>query len=315
MLYILLAILASGCFLAESTQLDEPVGQIDGAGAQELAAVETPSLDGTVLEQDAWKKYDEKFCLDDLYTDFLKKQYRTNLIKKQGRKARWNRRQKLKASHYATETLASERKAYFGSIPVVLTPEVDFWINYFKTKGRTSFVKWLVRGENVREVIIPLLKQLGMPEELFYLSMIESGFNNRAYSRAKATGPWQFVAGTAKIYGLKMNYWVDERKDPVKSTIAAARYLRDLYKKFGNWYLAMAAYNAGPGKIRYAIRKLKTRDYWKISRSRYLRRETRNYVPKLLAALILGSNAEEHGFIIKPNPSEDVPTQIGRAHV
>jgi membrane-bound lytic murein transglycosylase D len=115
------------------------------------------------------------------------------------------------------------------------------------------------------------------------------------------------MKATAQIYGLKLNHWVDERRDPVKSTIAAARYLKDMYVKFGDWYLAMASYNAGPGKISRAIRKTGSRDFWKISQTNYLKAETKHYVPKVLAAAILASNPQAHGFDVTPDPQDRPP--------
>jgi membrane-bound lytic murein transglycosylase D len=129
-----------------------------------------------------------------------------------------------------------------------------------------------------------------------YLALVESGFNTRAYSRRRAAGPWQFISATGKRYGLKVNWWVDERRDPVKSTKAAARYLKDLYDMFGSWSLAMAAYNAGEGKVRRALRRTRSRDYWGLLSTRYIKRETKNYVPSFIAAKLIATNPEEYGF-------------------
>ena len=193
---------------------------------------------------------------------------------------------------------------------MVRNAKVDRWIHFFEGDGRSTYMKWLVRGENFKEILGPILKEKGLPKELFYLAMIESGFNNRAYSRASATGTWQFMAATARLYGLKVNYWMDERRDPVKSTVAAAKYLKDLYTEFGDWYLAIASYNAGPGRVNRAIRRLKTRDFWKIAESRYIKGETKNYVPKMLAALHIGTNPEKYGFYYKPSDADYTPTSV-----
>ncbi|MCY3728210.1 MAG: transglycosylase SLT domain-containing protein, partial [Nitrospira sp.] len=146
----------------------------------------------------------------------------------------------------------------------------------------------------------PLIKQIfvefGLPQELVYLSLVESGFNPRAYSRAHASGPWQFIKSTGRIYGLTVNWYVDERRDPIKSTVAAARHLRDLYDLFGSWPLALASYNAGPGKISRAIAKTGSRDFWTIARTRYIRRETKQYVPRFMAAMIIATRPSLFGF-------------------
>jgi membrane-bound lytic murein transglycosylase D len=142
-----------------------------------------------------------------------------------------------------------------------------------------------------------LLKEYGLPEDLVYLSLIESGFNPYAYSRAKAVGLWQFISLTGKRYGLKVNWWVDERRDPEKSTIAAAKYLKDLYEMFSCWYLAAAGYNAGEYKIIKAIKRYQTEDFWKLTQHQYLKRETKDYVPLMIAAAIVAKDPEKYGFI------------------
>jgi membrane-bound lytic murein transglycosylase D len=131
---------------------------------------------------------------------------------------------------------------------------------------------------------------------------VESTFKVKAYSRAHAKGLWQFIASTGRKYGLRRNYWIDERSDPLKATRAAARYLRDLYDRFGDWYLAMAAYNAGEGRIERAMRRLRTRDFWRLARSRALGRETRNYVPAVLASILILKDPERYGFEAEYDP-------------
>jgi membrane-bound lytic murein transglycosylase D len=140
------------------------------------------------------------------------------------------------------------------------------------------------------------LREKGLPEDLVYLALIESGYNPRAYSRRKAMGLWQFRYHTGKRYGLRVNWWIDERRDPVKSTIAAARYLKDLYDRFECWYLAAAGYNAGEGKISRAIKRYKTEDFWELTRYPYLKRETKNFIPKMLAAALIAKNPKAYGF-------------------
>jgi membrane-bound lytic murein transglycosylase D len=140
------------------------------------------------------------------------------------------------------------------------------------------------------------LKEKDVPEEIVFLPLIESGFNPYAYSPARAVGYWQFIASTAKRYGLEINWWRDERRDPVKSTVAAANYLNDLYDMFGSWNLAMAAYNAGEGKILKALNRTKTDDYWSLLNTSYIRSETKNYVPKFFAASLIANSPQNFGF-------------------
>lgn len=244
---------------------------------------------------------DEGICSDDIYTTYLKQQFR-QIASKAGTPLR--RDSDNQALSYARRRLIGPTTPYFGGIPIVANEQVDRWIHYFKTSGRSEFIKWLVRGETVRRMVQPILQDSGVPVEFFYLAMVESGFSNRAYSRKRATGTWQFMPATARNYGLAINHWVDERRDPVKSTIAAANYLRDLYDRLGDWYLAMAAYNAGPGKVRRAMRAARTRDFWTMARTQYLARETKSYVPKVLAAVLLASDMRTHGFDVTDRAQE-----------
>ncbi|MGK5086277.1 transglycosylase SLT domain-containing protein [Bdellovibrionota bacterium FG-2] len=181
-------------------------------------------------------------------------------------------------------------------IPVVVNSRVEYWVDYFTVRGRPHFEKYLERSEFFIPYIRPILKQNGMPEDLVYLAMIESGFNNLARSRAKAVGPWQFISATGKRYGLKVNWWVDERRDIRKSTLSAVGYLRDLYQMFQSWELAAASYNSGEAKIARAIQRYGTKDFWELSRHRFLKPETRDYVPKIMAAAIIAKNRELFGF-------------------
>jgi membrane-bound lytic murein transglycosylase D len=141
-----------------------------------------------------------------------------------------------------------------------------------------------------------VLKANGLPEDLVYMALIESGFNPKAYSRRRASGPWQFITRTGKRYGLEVDWWIDERRDPEKSTIAAARHLKDLYDQFSCWYLAAAGYNAGAGKISRAIQRYRTEDFWELTKHKYLKRETRHYVPKMIAAALIAKEPEKYGF-------------------
>jgi hypothetical protein len=180
--------------------------------------------------------------------------------------------------------------------PVVINPAVEHWITYFTGKGRRFFDKYLERSRYFIPTIAKVLKGHNMPQDLVYLAMIESGFNNSAKSRARAVGPWQFIRQTGQRYGLTVDYWLDERRDTRKATLAAIAYLKELYQEFGSWELAAAGYNAGENKVRRAISKYRSGDFWEIARHRFFRRETRDYVPKIIAAAILTKNAEQFGF-------------------
>lgn len=180
--------------------------------------------------------------------------------------------------------------------PVRVNSQVEKWVNYFTGRGRKSFTKYLRRSEYFIPYIQPILTEFGLPLDLVYLAMIESGFNNHARSRARAVGPWQFISSTGRRFGLDVNWWVDERRNIKKSTIAAAHYLGTLYRHFNNWELAAASYNAGEHKVVRAIRRYGVKDFWVISKHRFLRPETRNYVPKIIAAAILSKNREAFGF-------------------
>jgi membrane-bound lytic murein transglycosylase D len=197
-----------------------------------------------------------------------------------------------------------------SDIPLTLNSKVSYFINFFQHKGHGFFAKWLSRSERYIPLMREILRKEGMPEDLVYLAMIESGFTPHAVSVANAVGPWQFISGTGKRYDLKINDWIDERRDPIKSTVAAALYLKELYAMFNNdWYLAAAGYNAGENKILRAINMYETRDFWEISKGSYLKRETKDYVPKLLAAAIIAKEPARYGFAdIAYLPAMDLDT-------
>lgn len=184
---------------------------------------------------------------------------------------------------------------YFD-IPVVYNRRVRKWINYYSKKGRKVFKLHIERAGRYAPLIGSILEENGLPRDLLFLAMAESGFNNLAKSTAAAVGPWQFMPATGKMYGLKQDWYVDERKDPVKSTFAAANYLAKLYNDFGSWKIAMAAYNAGEGKLGRAIKKYNSADFWHILKGNYLKSETKNYVPKIMALAIMGKNLKAFGF-------------------
>jgi membrane-bound lytic murein transglycosylase D len=181
-------------------------------------------------------------------------------------------------------------------IPMDVNARVLSIIEMFQTQKREWFQEALDRGALYVPLFNRVLEEEGLPKDLVYLSMIESAFKPRAVSRAGARGLWQFISGTGKLYGLRQDYWVDDRFDPEKATRAAARHLKDLYDEFGDWYLAMAAYNAGPRRIERAIQRTGDRDFWALSQKRHLPRETRSYVPLILAATVIGKSPEAYGF-------------------
>ncbi len=181
-------------------------------------------------------------------------------------------------------------------VPIVRNESVEAHIEYFQTVIKDRFELWLSRSGRYIPFMKETFKSYGLPEDLVFVALIESGFNPAAYSRAKAVGPWQFIKGTGRRYGLRIDEWIDERRDPIKSTVAAAKYLRDLYNMFGSWPLALASYNAGEGKVMRAMARSRSDDFWDLRSTRYLRPETKNYVPKFMAATIIAKNPEKYGF-------------------
>lgn len=180
-----------------------------------------------------------------------------------------------------------------GHIPLVMNSRVEQAIKFFQTKGRRSFQIWLSRYPEYKDIITDILTKNELPEELFFLAMIESGLNPKAYSRAHAAGMWQFISSTAKLYGLNRTWWIDERRDPEKATEAAAAYLKDLFLEFDGWYLALAAYNSGSARVNRAIKLHQTTEFWRLNS---LPGETRNFVPTFLAAAIITRDPERYGF-------------------
>jgi membrane-bound lytic murein transglycosylase D len=196
------------------------------------------------------------------------------------------------------ETIDDTGEAKLYNIPMILNDSVENHLEYFKTRGRDMFQIWLDRSARYIPVMKDIFKKKNLPEDLVYIAMIESGFNPYAVSWARAVGPWQFMPATGKMYGLKIDWWIDERKDPVKSTYAAAEHFKDLHNLFGSWPLAMASYNAGAGKVQRAVLRTRSEDFWDLKASRYIRKETKNYVPKFMAATIIAKNPELYGFTV-----------------
>jgi len=180
------------------------------------------------------------------------------------------------------------------TIPIVMNKLVDQHIAFFQGKGRVHMERWMYQSGKYFPLLRKILREEGVPEELTYLAMVESGLNPVARSWARAVGMWQFMKGTGRLYGLRTSSWYDERRDFEKATRAAARHLSDLHAEFGDWYLAMAAYNSGAGRVYRGIRRSGSTDFWTMRR--YLPRETRNYVPSFLATAIICMNPNEYGF-------------------
>jgi len=197
------------------------------------------------------------------------------------------------------EVLSDERpkKGVEFDIPIVINAKVEQFVQYFQTTLRNRFSNWLALSGKYIPIMRALLRENGLPEDLVYLALIESGFNPYAYSRSKACGPWQFIYLTGKRYGLRVDWWVDERRDPEKSTVAAAKYLKDLYDMFACWYLAAASYNAGENKIAAAMKRYRTEDFWELTKYRYLKQETKDYVPQMIAAALIAKDPEKYGFV------------------
>lgn len=185
-----------------------------------------------------------------------------------------------------------------GAIPPEIKSRVQKWLVFFTEKDRSRFQTFLNRGEYYRPMIQSQLSEIGVPTELYYLAMIESGFQVHAASHASAVGVWQFIKATGQRYGLVVNPFIDERRDPMRATVAAANYLRDLNVLFQSWFLAMAAYNAGESRIMQAIMKHKTRNFWELAAKGALPSETMNYVPKFIAASVIGHHPEKFGFSV-----------------
>ena len=200
-----------------------------------------------------------------------------------------------------------------SDLPLVLNDYVASYINYFSSSRGKSFLEnGLVRAGRYEPMIRRILKQEGVPQDLIYLAQAESGFHPMALSRAGARGMWQFMAGRAAGYGLERNWWVDDRQDPEKATRAAARHLKDLYNQFGDWYLAMAAYNSGPGNVQQAVQRTGYADFWELYKRNVLPAETKNYVPIILAVTIMAKNPAQYGL---ENLQPDPPLQYDSVNV
>ena len=189
-----------------------------------------------------------------------------------------------------------EIKNTHSDLPLMMTDEVAGYIAYFSGHGRGVFVRALARSGRYRDMMLPILAKEGIPQDLIYLAQSESGFHPLAVSRVGARGIWQFMASRGRGYGLHHSMWVDDRQDPEKSTRAAARHLKELYQQFGDWYLAMAAYDSGPGTVQAAVKRTGYADFWELYRRNVLPKETKNYVPIILAVTIMAKNPSQYGL-------------------
>jgi membrane-bound lytic murein transglycosylase D len=190
----------------------------------------------------------------------------------------------------------AEIKSTHSDLPLMMTDQVAGYISYFSNRGRGTFEHAFARSGRYHDMMVKILKEEGVPQDLIYLAQAESGFHPLAVSRVGARGIWQFMGSRARGYGLHHSMYVDDRQDPEKSTRAAARHLRDLYAEFGDWYLAMAAYNSGPGTVQAAVKRTGYADFWELYRRNVLPKETRNYVPIILAVTVITKNLSHYGF-------------------
>lgn len=206
------------------------------------------------------------------------------------------------------ERSAAESRLVDVDIPIELNDTVLSWVDFFTTRYREKFLQGLVRSGRYLPMIRDIFRAEGLPLDLAYLVHVESAYRPEALSRAGARGLFQFMAATARRYGLRVDWWVDERVDPEKATRAAAAYLKDLYSMFGDWHLALAAYNAGEGKVQRSLQGTGTTSFWSLARTRALARETRSYVPAILAATVISKDPARYGFEFSPEPPLDYDT-------
>jgi len=194
------------------------------------------------------------------------------------------------------QTKNSGQSPLIFDLPVTYNHQVSFWVNHFQTNGQRWFGVWLERASRYLPYIQEELRKANLPTDLAYMVMIESGFSMTAKSTADAVGPWQFIESTGTRYGLNKNWWLDERRDIRKATLAAIRYIKDLHGEFKSWYLVAAAYNMGENGLRRIIKKHGTRDYWTLVQKKAIPKETQQYVPKILAAMLISKAPSLYGF-------------------
>ena len=210
----------------------------------------------------------------------------------------------LNKSKNNIEKKKNQKKSDFSTRYVLDTksdhPQVRKWIKYYCEEDRERFQRFLNRGVKYKKMVQEIFMSQDLPPDLYYLGLLESGYSRKVVSRAGAVGLWQFMAPTGREYGLKVNNYVDERMDPIRATLAASRYLKELYRQKKSWSLALASYNAGPGRVRKAMRRGSSKNYWSLTRRRLLPYDTREYVPQFLAILYIGKNLKRFNFNEKP---------------
>lgn len=206
-----------------------------------------------------------------------------------------DRRSTFQKSNIASPLKISSNPLIFD-VPITYNKAVSKWISFYQNAGRSTFIRWIERSSKYFPMIQSELAQAGLPKDLAYMVMIESGFIANAESHANAVGPWQFIESTGERYGLKVSWWLDERRDLRKSTQAAIQYLGDLFAEFDSWYLVAASYNMGENGLRKVIQKYKSKDYWYLIKNNALPKETQEYVPKFLAAMLIAKAPSLYGM-------------------
>ncbi len=245
-----------------------------------------------------------QICEDSIYYHSWKSQFDQKWLSQNRKKYKYLRARnsalaRARSDAYLELAYSSLDKTSYD-FPMVINRQVASWIDYFTGSGRNHFVIWLSRAQELAPKLTYILEKNGLPKDLIYLAMIESGFNNRAVSWVGAVGTWQFMPYTGKLYGLHINDWIDERRDPIKATNAAAKFLTDLYTRFGSWHLAAGAYNCGEGCISRKLKQYgREKSYFDLTDRGVINRQTANYVPKIIAAMIIAKNPERFGFDTK----------------
>ena len=205
-------------------------------------------------------------------------------------------KKEIRSSLRSKKTLRKIYPSPVFDFPMIYNDKVRNWIKYFQTKGRDSFKRWLERSTRYAPYIKKELENHNLPKDIFYVAMIESGFASNARSRAGAVGLWQFIASTGRDYGLRINGWVDERRNFTKATRAAIAYKKSLFKKFGSWHLVSASYNMGENRLQRLVKKYRTNNFWELAEMGILPDETMNYVPKIIAATLIAKSPALYGF-------------------
>lgn len=253
-------------------------------------------------------------CGESSYYKSWKMQFDSDWLAKHRKQYKNHKKLNLALSHARTDAFI---KLVYPSIekigydfPVEINARVLSWIDYFTGKGRKNFVVWLKRLQSLAPELEKILEKNGLPRDLIYLAMIESGFSNKALSYTGAVGVWQFMPATARIYKLKINDWIDERRNPEKATLAAVRYLSDSYARYGSWHLAAASYNCGGCMNRPLLRHGKNSSFFDLLTRSKVNKQTAEYVPKIIAAMIISKNPDKFGFDSLNDSTTDMPTAV-----